>query len=175
MRARWSEFIDWARSSFWYLPSIMMIAGILLFAMNQVAEMAVRALSPALNNPFTAVDCVNRIGHSLAMFMQCPLPREALYDEHEQLRLTFRLPNFAELLDSAFVPIRNYGRTSTITLQAMLRVVEGLVPLTQRRYEREALARHAESICAAADHGLPERVDLERIQAQFARVQQALD
>ncbi|HET7313280.1 DUF2254 domain-containing protein [Salinisphaera sp.] len=146
----------------------------LVFAINQMAEIAVRALSPALNNPFTALDCVNRIGRSLAILIERPLPAEGVTDKSGEIRVVIRLPSFQDLLDAAFMPIRNYGRTSVITMREMLRVIAKLAPLTRRDEERRALARHAETILEAAGHGLCERVDLERIRASFADTRQAL-
>ncbi|MDA3922207.1 MAG: DUF2254 domain-containing protein [Salinisphaera sp.] len=147
----------------------------LVFAINQIAEIAVRALSPALNNPYTAVDCVNRIGWSLAVLMSRPLPAEVLTDRHNEMRLVLRLPDFHDLLDAAFAPIRNYGRNSVLTMRAMLLVLAKLAPLTRREVGRRALARHAEAIRAAADHGLTEQIDIERIHAVFEQTQQIME
>ncbi|MGB7755020.1 MAG: DUF2254 domain-containing protein [Salinisphaera sp.] len=146
----------------------------LLFAVNQMAEIGVRALSPALNNPFTALDCVNRIGRSLAVLIRRPMPSEVVTDKEGEMRLIIRVPNFHDLLDAAFMPIRNYGRTSVITMREMLHVIEKLAPLTRRDLERRALARHAETIFEAAGHGLSESTDIERIRVCFFDVRRAL-
>lgn len=146
----------------------------LVFAVNQMAEIGVRALSPALNNPYTALDCVNRIGRSLAVLITRPLPPEVHDDQEGRMRLVLRLPNFHQLLDAAFMPIRNYGRKSVLTMREMLRVIEKLAPLARRPLEREALARHAETIREAASNGLSERTDIDRIQACFEQVQRAM-
>ncbi|MES1937793.1 DUF2254 domain-containing protein [Salinisphaera hydrothermalis] len=146
----------------------------LLFAVNQMAEIGVRALSPALNNPFTALDCVNRIGRSLAVLITRPIPPEVVTDDAGDMRLIVRVPNFHQLLDAAFMPIRNYGRTSVITMREMLRVIGKLAPLTRRDMERRALARHAETILEAARHGLSERTDLAHIRSCFFDTRRAL-
>lgn len=146
----------------------------LLFAMNQLAEVAVRALSPSLNNPYTALDGVNRIGLSLARLMARPLPPAGFDDYDGQLRLIFRLPDFHHLLDAGFVPIRNYGRSSMLTVREMLGVIEKLAPLTRRDDERRALAEHADAIRRAADHGLSEQIDIDRVHACFEKTSRAL-
>lgn len=146
----------------------------LIFAVNQMAEIGVRALSPALNNPYTALDCLNRMGRSLAVLITRPLPSEVHSDNEGQMRLVFRLPDFHQLLDAAFMPIRNYGRKSVLTMREMLRVIEKLAPLTRRPLEREALARHAEAIREAASNGLSERTDIDRIQSCFEQTQRAM-
>jgi uncharacterized membrane protein len=40
------------------------------YAVNQLVEMAVRAMSPAINDPFTAMTCLNYIGEGLALFIK---------------------------------------------------------------------------------------------------------
>lgn len=147
----------------------------LIFAINQMTEIGVRALSPALNNPYTALDCINRVGNSLAVLITRPLPSEVWLDDDQALRLVVRIPNFHHLLDASFTPLRNYGRTSVQTMREMLRVIEKLAPLTRRPLEREALARHAEALREAAEHGLTERIDIQRIQAFYERAYEALD
>ncbi|RJS93717.1 DUF2254 domain-containing protein [Salinisphaera sp. Q1T1-3] len=147
----------------------------LMFAVNQVSEIAVRALSPALNNPYTALDCLNRIGRSLATVLGRPRPSEAHVDDDGELRLVLRLPYFPSLFDTAFMPIRNYGRTSVETLEQMLSVIEKLAPLTRRSDEREMLARHAEAIRESAEHGLREQIDVDRIKWHFGLTREALE
>lgn len=146
----------------------------LLFAVNQMAEIGVRALSPALNNPYTALDCVNRIGRSLAVLISRPQPSEVHTDHAGEMRLVCSLPNFHQLLDAAFMPIRNYGRTSVLTIREMLSVLAKLAPLTRRPMERQALVRHAEAIQEAAGNGLSEQADIERIQACYRETRRAI-
>ena len=40
------------------------------YAVNQLVEMAVRAMSPAINDPFTAMTCLDHLGNGLALFAQ---------------------------------------------------------------------------------------------------------
>ncbi len=49
------------------------------YAVNQLVEMAVRAMSPAINDPFTAMTCLDYLGEWLALFIRqggahCPRP-----------------------------------------------------------------------------------------------------
>lgn len=146
----------------------------LLFAVNQIAEIAARALSPAINDPFTALDCINRVGLSLARVAARPLPDEGHYCDG-QLRVIMRLPGFAEMMDAAFVPIRNFGRSSVITSREMLRVIAKLAEVTGRSAEHQALRRHADVIRAAAANGLSEARDIERIDGFFEAAVAAID
>ena len=147
----------------------------LIFAVNQVAEVGVRALSPALNNPYTALDCINRIGVSLADVLSRPLPDLAHVDDDGVPRFLLALPEFPCLLDAAFTPLRNYGSTSVQTMTQMLLVVEKLAELARRDVEQAALRRHANALVEAAQQGLNETIDRERITACHERAVAAIE
>ena len=140
----------------------------LLFAINQVAEIAVRALSPALNNPYTAVDCINRLGASLAEVARRPEP-SPLHGENPRPRFSLGLPDFEAALDAAFTPIRNYGRGSVLASRQLLRTLGGLGAVATREPDRAALRRHAQVVRDAAHSALQERHDIDDIEREFER------
>ena len=145
----------------------------LLFAINQVAEIAVRALSPALNNPYTAVDCINRLGASLAEVARRPVP-SPLHGDDDRSRFLLRLPDFEAALDAAFTPIRNYGRGSVLASRQMLRILARMSALAHREPDRAALRRHAQVVRDAAHSALQERHDIDDIEREFERALEAL-
>ena len=146
----------------------------LVFAINQVAEVGVRALSPALNNPYTALDCINRIAASLADVLARGLPDLAHVDDNGAPRFLLDLPDFACLLDAAFTPLRNYGSTSIQTMMQMLSAIEKLAELAYRDVEQQALRRQADALVEAAEHDLRETIDRERIKACHKRAVRAI-
>lgn len=146
----------------------------LIFATNQISEIAVRALSPALNDPYTALDCINRIGAGLARLAQRPAPNKYNYDEDKQLRLILELPYFADMLDAAFTPIRNYGRTSVITCRELLLVITKLGRLTETQPSHEALRKQADRILAAAEDGLVVDADKTQVRRYHALANEVL-
>jgi uncharacterized membrane protein len=142
----------------------------LRFAFNQIAEIEVRAMSPALNDPFTALDCVNRIGAGLARLAQRTEPSPWRKDEDGWLRLYIEPVSFDELIDSAFTPIRNYSRESMIVTMQMLNVLEELAPLLRSARQKRAVAAQATLIQSGAEEGLLEEHDLESAQEAYKRV-----
>jgi uncharacterized membrane protein len=135
----------------------------LRFAFNQLAEIAVRAMSPALNDPFTALDCVNRIGAGLtrlATRRELPVMR---HDAAGQVRVITRPVGFAEAVETAFTPVRNYTRASVIVTLQMLEVIGALAPLLANAEQRRALALQAILIRAGADSGLHADYDRKRV------------
>ena len=127
--------------------------------MNQLVEIAVRALSPGLNDPFTAITCVDQLGSVLCRLATREMPSRYRYDHQNQLRVIAPANTFPEITDAALNQVRQYSRSSvavTIRLLEMIAVVAGFV---HRPEDRTALLRHAEMIARGAMEGLPERED----------------
>ncbi|MGH8274695.1 MAG: DUF2254 domain-containing protein [Gammaproteobacteria bacterium] len=146
----------------------------LRFAFNQLAEIAVRAMSPALNDPFTALDCVNRIGDGIARLAQRSEPSPYHADSQGRLRLIIKPVRFAELIDGVFTPVRNYSRQSVIVTLQMLRAIEELAPLLRGDSARRALAEQAVLIRRGAEEALPDVHDYAAVQEIYARALEKL-
>ena len=59
------------------------------YAVNQLAEMAVRAMSPAINDPFTAMTCLDYMGDGLAVFVRERKECSYIFDRDGRLRIVF--------------------------------------------------------------------------------------
>lgn len=137
------------------------------FVVAQLVEVAVRALSPGINDPFTATNCIDRLGSALARVARRPLPPDAREDDEGRRRLLLRPVGFEELLCEAFDPIREHGRGETMVLLRLLDVLGGLGRCATREEDREALLWHAEKALASARQGVPEEPGRERIQRRY--------
>ncbi len=137
------------------------------FGVNQLVEVAVRALSPGLNDPFTAVTCVDRLGSILCRLATCELPSHRRYDKHGRLRLIAPAHTFSELTDSAFNQIRQYGRTSVAVTIRLIDTIAVVARLAPRPEDRAVLLRHAEMIARGAAEALPEVEDRRAVEERF--------
>jgi uncharacterized membrane protein len=77
-----------------------------LFAINQLVEMAVRALSPSLDDPFTAANCIDRLASAMASFTEKTLPKTSIVDEDKVIRIVSAEATFSELFERSFTQIR---------------------------------------------------------------------
>src|SRR5213593_1505913 len=76
------------------------------FAVDQLVEVAIRAISPAVNDPFTAINCVDWLGDCLCRAGRAPLP-SGLYRDHDGVvRLIDRTITFDGLVTKASDKIR---------------------------------------------------------------------
>src|SRR5690606_18751867 len=116
------------------------------FAVNQLVEMAVRALSPGINDPFTAIACVDHLGSALCRLAARDMPSPYWHDRHDKLRLIERPERYGELVDSAFNQIRQYGRSSAAVTIRLLDTIVVIAGFVCRAEDRATLLRHAEMI-----------------------------
>jgi len=144
------------------------------FAVNQLVEIAVRALSPGVNDPFTAIACVDRIGSALCQFARRDLPSPYRVDENGVLRIVADAPTFAAIADAALNQIRQNSRSTASVTIRLLETVAVVASCLQRQEDRQTMRHHAEMIVRGAREGIPEESDLRDIEQRFAAVLQAL-
>lgn len=144
------------------------------FAINQLVEIAVRALSPGINDPFTAMACVDRLGAGLSHLAERRIPSGYRYDDENQLRLIVDSVTFAGLTDAAFNQIRHYARSNAAVTIRLLETIAVIAARTTHEDERAALLRHALMIARGGIEVLPEERDREDIEERYHIVLKAL-
>jgi uncharacterized membrane protein len=91
-----------------------------LFAINQLVEMALRALSPSMNDPFTAINCIDRLASGLASFTEDSLPKTSIVDDKNELRMITNEATFSDLFKGAFNQIRQNSVNHTFVVMHLL-------------------------------------------------------
>ena len=118
------------------------------YAVNQLVEMGVRAMSPAINDPFTAKTCLDYLGEGLALFIRQGEKGSYYYDLDGRLRLVFEPVIFDELLSAAFDMLRHASCDNASVLLHMLEAIDVIGQETKPPEARQMLARHASLIQA---------------------------
>jgi uncharacterized membrane protein len=118
------------------------------YAFNQLVEMAVRAMSPAINDPFTAMTCLDYLGEGLAQFIRQGEKDPHYYDSDGRLCLICEPVTFEELLSAAFDMLRHASCNNARILLQMLEVIDVIGQETRLPDARQALARHVRLIQA---------------------------
>lgn len=80
----------------------------LLFSVDELVEIAARALSPGVNDPFTAIACLDWLGAALGEAARCGRPRRWLADGDGTRRLLLRPLEFSDFLHASFGQLRPY-------------------------------------------------------------------
>jgi uncharacterized membrane protein len=145
------------------------------FGINSLVEVAVRALSPAINDPFTAMTCLDWLGTALCRICTRAFPPARRYDEKGHLRLITNPITFTGLTDAAFIQIRDYGRSSTMVLLRMLDTIATIAQCVRTEEQRSTLLRHAALVERSCHIGLPEPADRQAIIEQYQTVLRLLE
>ena len=146
----------------------------ILYAVNQLAEMSVRAMSPAINDPFTAMTCLDYFGESLALFIRQSERNPCYYDQEGQLRLVLEPATLDELLSAAFDMLRHASCNNASVLQHMLEVIDGISQETKSPDARQKLAHQVKLIEAESQAGDIIEEDRQKIQRSSETLQMKL-
>lgn len=111
------------------------------FGLRQLADIALRALSPAVNDPTTAVQCLDRIVDLLAAVGQRPLGPVLHRDRHSHVRLVQDGPDWTDLVDLGFAEIRAAGTAHAQVTRRMLAGIQDLLAVVPA-HRTEPLLRH---------------------------------
>ncbi|HBZ71059.1 MAG TPA: DUF2254 domain-containing protein [Deltaproteobacteria bacterium] len=91
------------------------------FGVIQIVDIALRAISPAVNDPSTAISCVDQLSRVLIRWVNRAPPRSHLYSPPHVLRVVLPWITLDELLDTAFEQIRHYSASDVAVSLRLLR------------------------------------------------------
>jgi len=138
------------------------------FGIRQIVDVAVKALSPGVNDTTTAVMCIDYLGAILARLAVREIPTPFRLDEGE-LRVIARGPSFESLLAEAFNQIRQNADGNVAVLLAILGALEVIAGRTRDDKRLRAVARHVGLIAHVARRSIPSLPDREGIEAALER------
>jgi uncharacterized membrane protein len=133
------------------------------YAVNQLVEMAVRAMSPAINDPFTAMTCLDYLGEGLGLFYRQGEQGAKIYDEEGNLRILLKPVTFGGLLEGAFGMLRHCSCDNARVLLHMLEVIDVIGQEAKSSQARLDLLRHVNLIQAESKAGALVEQDIEAI------------
>ena len=129
------------------------------FAVNQLVEVALRALSPGINDPFTAVTCIDRLTTAVLHLMRREFPSEFRVDDEGRLRVIAGRPDFGGVVDAAFNQIRQAGGSKPAVTIRLLDSLTLLLEYATSAEHRRALEHHVELVRRAGLRNSEEPAD----------------
>ncbi len=144
------------------------------FGIRQLADIAVKALSPAVNDPYTGMQALEHISVVLAALAPRPLGDQVLSDPDGRPRVVVPGRDFAYYVDLATGQIRRYGTSEPRVLGSLLRVLNRLGPFCRDDQRRRTLARTAALVADAAEHGIVQEGDRQGVTDEARSVQARL-
>ncbi|MEP6537252.1 MAG: DUF2254 domain-containing protein [Bryobacteraceae bacterium] len=115
-------------------------------AFLQLVELAVRALSPGINDPFTAVMCIDRISSAFCLLADRSLPSPDRRDEEGRVRVVAQPYRYDQLVHSAFSQIIENGKSHTVIVERLLRQLDVILSRTNNVEFRSALEHEKEQL-----------------------------
>ncbi len=144
------------------------------FGIRQIVDIAMKALSPGVNDTTTAVMCVDYLGAILARLAGRRIATPHRLDEGE-LRVIARGPCFESLLTEAFDQIRQNAEGNVAVLTRQLETLGIIAGQTANTRRRQSLRQQAELIVAVAERSIPSPHDGAGVRAASVRLSQVLD
>lgn len=100
------------------------------YGFRQLAEVAIRALSPGINDPATAVLSINALSELFAHRLKRCEPSEIRTPDHK-LAILLKVPSFEDLFKDCIYPIWNYGKQDRYVQQALSHMLNQLLQLDE--------------------------------------------
>ena len=144
------------------------------FGIRQIVDVALKALSPGINDVTTAVTCVDYLTVILARLSTRQIPSSHRYEE-EELRVIAKGPNFESLLAESFDQIRSSARGNLAIMSRMLDALQTIAGLTAGSCRRQALLEQVEWIAELAERTVESANDRAKINTRLANVRQTLE
>jgi uncharacterized membrane protein len=141
-----------------------------VFAIDQLVEIAIRALSPAVNDTFTALTCIDWLSAGLSRVANRTLA-EGVYRDHEgRIRLIETNPSYDRMVNRAFDKVRQAARGMPAVIIRMIDSLATIADETNSPERRRVLLRQAEAILRSAQESVSEPNDRNDIEARYQRL-----
>jgi uncharacterized membrane protein len=139
------------------------------FGIRQIVDMAMKALSPGVNDTSTAVMCVAYLSSIMARLAGRQFPPSYLF-EHETLRLVVIVPKFSSLLAEAFDQIRSNAEHNMAILVRMLGSLNTIASLTSRLSDLRAIDEQLHLITELTERNVKSSYDRSRLEKRLLQV-----
>jgi uncharacterized membrane protein len=143
------------------------------FGIRQIVDIAMKALSPGVNDTTTAVMCVDYLGAILARIAVRQIATPRRFHQGE-LRVIARGPSFESLLAEAFDQIRQNASGNVAVLTRQLQALEIIAGQTKAPRRRQAVRQQALLITTLAQHTIPSPHDGAGVYAASASLNRIL-
>jgi uncharacterized membrane protein len=140
------------------------------FGFDQLVEIALRALSPAVNDTFTGMTCVDWIGDGLCRISTSWRPHRIRRDPEGHIRVIAFQPDFERLVERTFDTIRQAAVGMPAIMIRQLDALAKIIEQTPGRAYRTPLIRQAEAIQRSNLATVPDPSDRDDVTQRYEAV-----
>lgn len=131
------------------------------FSIHQMVEIAARALSPGVNDPFTAIACIDNLTATMCYLAEAKFPSKYRFDEESNLRVIADVLKFEGVLDAAFNQIRQFSGGSPAVMIRLMEALATIQKFTRKESHRKAVFKHAEMVLTLGKETMGEKNDID--------------
>ena len=143
------------------------------FGVLQIVDIALKAISPAVNDPTTAINCVDQLSRILIRLASRDLPDSLLYDLHGVARVSIPWIDLEHLLESAFEQIRMYSKTDVAVSLRLLRALNDIASAIRDPGVCKMVGEWGKRIVEGCAEGLREE-ELRPIRTRLSALQKTI-
>ncbi|MGO9132666.1 MAG: DUF2254 domain-containing protein [Methylovirgula sp.] len=140
------------------------------FGIVQIVDIGLRAISPAVNDPTTAISCVDQLSCILIRWVGRAPPRSCFYDPPHVLRVVVPWIHFEGLLELAFEQIRHYSVGDAAVSLRLMRALGDIASTAAAPAVQRLLRDHGKRLMAGCAGHLQES-DLERLRQRLRQLE----
>jgi uncharacterized membrane protein len=140
------------------------------FGVIQIVDIALRAISPAVNDPSTAISCVDQLSRILIRWLGRVPPPNYLYGPPHVVRVVLPQIRLEGLLDTAFEQIRHYSQSDVAVSLRLLRAFSDIAQTVSDPESHTTLLQRASRVVTGCAPHLPED-DLAKLRQRLAAIE----
>jgi len=140
------------------------------FGIDQLVEIAIRALSAAVNDTFTAMTCIDWLGDSLCKIVADWHPTRVHRDRQGYIRVISADPAYDRLVQRSFEKIRQSSMGMPAVMIRELEALARIMAETREPGQRRVLLEQAAMIDRACDRSVPEADDRADVRRRYEAV-----
>jgi uncharacterized membrane protein len=141
------------------------------FGLRQIVDIALKALSPGVNDTSTAIVCIDHLGDLVAYLSSRDFGTPLRSEESEnRVLLISKRPTYADYVSTAFDQIRTSGSANVAVLLRLLSALHTVAQRTPSPARRRVLHQQSELIAEAAERKLDTEYERNQVRAQLAKL-----
>ncbi len=146
----------------------------ILFLADELVEILARALSPGVNDPFTAINCMNWYHTAVRQICHGTPPSPYRFDDKGDLRLIVYPISFSRFVDVLFAQSRPYVAADRNTTMHMIEVLTICAMESKTQEQKDILIQHLDDLYKTADEVLSSSIDKRDVTQRYKNAQKML-
>lgn len=144
------------------------------FAFQAIVEIGLRALSSGINDPYTAITCIDRLGEALVRAFRGDIPNHVFRDAEGKVRVRAVPLTFEGLVNTAFNELRQSAAGNAAVLIRLAETLGRLANFAMTTEQRGVIRHHAGMLARSCDRSIADERDREVVHERLRALESAL-